>query len=63
MKCICKANVCGLDLRCDISKFCVGNEVAFVVNGIRVERRKVRDCKDGMYVQINGTRIFYEDFE
>ena len=62
-----KANVCGLEITCrDMSKFCVGEEVMFTVRtklgSYSFPKRKVHDCKDGMYVSIQGIKVFYEDF-
>lgn len=62
-----KANVCGLEITClDMSKFCVGEEVRFQVRSglgnYSFPKRKVHDCKDGMFVSIQGIKVFYEDF-
>lgn len=62
------ANVCDIRLWCDLSEFVEKKYVTFVaiVDGkIKHFKKCVRYSKESkaLYVNILGTRIFYEDFE
>lgn len=62
------ANVCDIKIWCDLAEFVERNYVTFVaiVGGkVKSFKRYVRFSKESkaLYVNILGTRIFYEDFE
>ncbi|MCQ2598310.1 MAG: hypothetical protein MJ181_10750 [Treponema sp.] len=55
-------NFNGQNISCDTSEFYEGNNLVLTVDGKTI-RRKVYFCKDGLYVTINGYKVFYEDFK
>ena len=63
------ANVCDMKIFCDLAGFVENNYVEFIVNiggnKVRSFKRYVRFSKrsKALYVNILGTRIFYEDFK
>ena len=62
------ANVCDIKIWCDLAEFVERNYVSFIanVNGkIKCFKKYVRFSKESkaLYVNILGTRIFYEDFK
>lgn len=62
------ANVCDMKIFCDLAEFVERNYVSFIVNvngEIKYFKKYVRFGKESktLYVNILGTRIFYEDFK
>lgn len=62
------ANVCDMKIWCDLAEFVERNYVSFIVNvndKIKCFKKYVRfsNKSKSLYVNILGTRIFYEDFE
>ena len=56
------AYVLGKEYVCTtMENWTVGNKVT-IVSDNGVFERKVYDSKDGMCVRLNGTTLFYEDF-
>ena len=62
------ANVCDIRIWCDLAEFVERNYVSFVAvvgSKIKCFKKYVRYSKvsKALYVNILGTKIFYEDFE